>query len=160
MDGRLVVLLRAIEALGEDHDITSFENRKLFQKAVYLGQVAGVDLGYRYGWYVKGPYSTELTRDYYAAAEALAGGDAIPADKKLKADIRQKLAAVQPLFVVPRGVALPKADWLELLASWHYLRKVNKLDEAKARELMQRQKPNLVPFIPRAAQKLSELRLV
>jgi hypothetical protein len=23
-----------------------------------------VDLGYPYGWYIKGPYSTDLTRDY------------------------------------------------------------------------------------------------
>lgn len=160
MDGRLVVLLRAIEALGEDYDITSFENRKLFQKAVYLGQVAGMDLGYRYGWYVKGPYSTELTRDYYAAAEALAGGDTVPSDQKLKREIREKLTAAQPLFAIPKGVALPKADWLELLASWHYLRKVNRFDEPKAREVMQRQKPALAPFIPRAAQRLSEFGLM
>jgi len=160
MDGRLVVLVRAVEALGEDGDIASFENRKRFQKAVYLGQIAGIDLGYRYGWYVKGPYSTELTRDYYAASEAIAKGENVPADQKLKDDVRAKLAAVQPLLTVPGDIQLNKADWLELLASWHFLRKVSKMDEPKAAEVMQRQKANLAPFIPRANQRLSEFRLL
>lgn len=63
MDGRLVVLKRVVEALDEDCNIASFDDRKRLQKAIYLAQIAGIDLGYRYGWYIKGPYSTDLTRD-------------------------------------------------------------------------------------------------
>lgn len=35
----------------------------MVQAAVYIGKVAGVDLGYRYGWYVYGPYSPSLHED-------------------------------------------------------------------------------------------------
>jgi hypothetical protein len=154
MDGRLVVLNRVVEALGEGADIGSFEDRKRFQKAVYLGQVAGIDLGYRYGWYIKGPYSTSLTRDYYAMAAARGAGEVTPADQQLRPEIQTQLANIRAIFDVPPDVQLTKADWLELLASWHYLRSVNRLNDNGAQELMMRQKPNLVPFIPRAAEAL------
>src|SRR3712207_9330456 len=49
--------------------------RKRVQKAVYIGQLTGVDLGYRFSWYVKGPYSTALTRDYYDLAEDVNSGE-------------------------------------------------------------------------------------
>ncbi|WP_027581324.1 hypothetical protein [Bradyrhizobium sp. Ai1a-2] len=160
MDGRLLVLQKVMEALGEDGKISSFDQRKRIQKAIYLGQVAGCDLGYRYSWYVKGPYSTDLTRDYYSLSEAVAGGDTAPENKKLKGDIREKLHNLACLFEVPNGVALPKPDWMELLASWHYLLKVNRFDQARAREVMERQKPNLLPFIPAAAARLQEQHLL
>lgn len=150
MDARLIVLHRFVEALGVDGDIGSFENRKRLQKAVYLGQLSGVDLGYRYGWYIKGPYSTDLTRDYFALAEAVSAGEQVPADRQLKPEVRDNLSKVMPLFKVPNGVQLALPDWLELVASWHYLQKVSRLDEAKARDLMMKRKPNLVPYIEAA----------
>jgi uncharacterized protein YwgA len=157
MDGRLVVLGRVAEALGEDGKIATFEARKRFQKAIYLGQVAGVDLGYRYGWYIKGPYSTDLTRDYYAMAEALSDGDELPADRKLKDNIQKKLTHVRTLFAVPQGVTLNQADWMELLASWHYLRKVSRMDAKKAHAFMEDRKSHLVPFISSANDKFTAL---
>jgi uncharacterized protein YwgA len=160
MDGRLVVLSRVAEALGEDGSIASFDARKRFQKAIYLGQVAGVDLGYRYGWYIKGPYSTELTRDYYAMAEAVAGGEQIPGNQQLRDDIRVKLRRVRAQFEVPEEVSLSKADWMELLASWHYLLKVTRLDVEKARRMVQDRKAHLFPFIPRANETLTAFGLL
>jgi uncharacterized protein YwgA len=160
MDGRLVVLGRVAEALAEDVQISTFECRKRFQKAIYLAQTAGVDLGYRFGWYLKGPYSTALTRDYYSMAEALAGGDQISAQQQLKNEIRAKLAGILPLFTVPQGVPLNKADWMELLASWHYLRKVSRFDHEEARAFMQDRKSHLVPFIARANDQLAAFGII
>jgi uncharacterized protein YwgA len=156
MDARLIVLHRFMEALEEDADITDFDHRKRFQKAIYIGQLSGVDLGYRYGWYIKGPYSTELTRDYYALAQAEAGGEQVPADKQLKPELHTKLARLRSLFKVPKEVPLTPTDWLELIASWHYLRKVSRLDEPNARALMEKQKPNLAPHIGQANKVLAE----
>jgi len=160
MEGRLVVLGRVAEALGEDGNISNFEARKRFQKAIYLGQVAGVDLGYRYGWYIKGPYSTTLTRDYYAMAEAIADGDRIPSNETLKDEIRAKLNRVRPLFSVPNNVDLDKSSWMELLASWHYLMKISELDSSKARSFMQERKAHLAPYIGPANEKLKAFGLL
>ncbi|MBR1154391.1 hypothetical protein [Bradyrhizobium sp. JYMT SZCCT0428] len=160
MDGRLIVLKRFVEALGEPADISSIDSRKRFQKAVYLGQLAGVDLGYRYSWYVRGPYSTALTKDYYALASALAAGDQPPEDKKLKPALQEKLAALRGLFTVPPDVGLDEPAWYELLASWHYLLKVSGLAPQKAQETMSSTKPHLVSYISKADQELRQRRLL
>jgi uncharacterized protein YwgA len=62
MDSRHVVLKLFVNELGEPGEITGFENRKIFQKAVYFGQLSGVDLGYRYSWLLwgRGPSSPPL----------------------------------------------------------------------------------------------------
>lgn len=41
----------------------SFSERLKYQKMVYLMQLFGIDLGYRFEWYLRGPYCTELTAD-------------------------------------------------------------------------------------------------
>jgi hypothetical protein len=154
MDGRLIVLQRFIEALGEPTDISSIDSRKRFQKAVYLGQLSGVDLGYRYGWYVHGPYSTALTKDYYSLSSALAGDERPPGDRKLKPAIVQKLKSVRELLEVPAGLGLDEPSWYELLASWHYLLKVSKQASNAAHDTMSRTKPHLVEHIPNAERAL------
>jgi uncharacterized protein YwgA len=71
-EGQLQVLRAVMEALGYNASIATVEERKRRQKAVYLAQIFGVDLGYRYGWYLMGPYSTALARDYYRLRESIA----------------------------------------------------------------------------------------
>jgi uncharacterized protein YwgA len=50
-------------------DKEGFENRLRLQKYVYLVRHYGLDLGYHYGIYRYGPYSSALASDYYALAE-------------------------------------------------------------------------------------------
>ena len=150
MDGRLIVLQQFIEALGEPTDISSIDSRKRFQKAVYLGQLSGVDLGYRYSWYVHGPYSTALTKDYYSLSSALAANENPPADKKLKPAVVEKLESVRDLLKAPADLGLDEPLWYELLASWHYLLKISKLAPEAARETMVRTKPRLVELVSHA----------
>src|SRR5690348_9276510 len=115
MDGRLIVLQRFVEALGEPADISSIDSRKRFQKAVYLGQLSGIDLGYRYSWYVQGPYSTSLTKDYYALASAVAGGERPHEEQKLKPAIVDKLQTMRSMLKIPAGAQLDEPSWYELL---------------------------------------------
>lgn len=156
MDRQLVVLKRFVEAMGEPADISSIDARKRFQKAVYLGQIAGVDLGYRYGWYVRGPYSTSLTNHYYKLGEAIATKQEVPKNIILKPEAKKKLENLKALLKAPKGVTLEAPEWYELLASWHYLLTVSKMDKKSARETMERQKTPLVPFIEIADKRLRE----
>lgn len=74
MDRRQIALKLAADAWGLDFRISTFEDRLILQKAVYLMQAAGVHLGHYYQWYLHGPYSPSLTRDVYAVSADLAQG--------------------------------------------------------------------------------------
>lgn len=150
MDGRLVVLQLFLNELGIDSDITSLAHRKTIQKSIYLAQRAGVDLGYRFGWYRLGPYSTSLTRDYYQLSdeESLSSGSID--GRVLKDSVKARLEKVKPLFEMPGDVDLPQEDWLELLASYDYLRKVQKLDDKQATKKLNEEKPLLVGHLETA----------
>jgi uncharacterized protein YwgA len=160
MDSRHVVLKLFVEELGQAAAIDNFEDRKTFQKAVYLGQVAGVDLGYRYSWYLKGPYSRGLARDYYELTEAIQVGERGFERRSLNPSVKARLRRIRPLFNVPANVQLSQADWLELLASWHYLRAISRLNDREARLIMDEKKPVLSRYIPAAQRSLEQHRLL
>lgn len=44
-------------------NLSDFSGRLKFQKTVHLLQSFGVDLGYYYNWYMRGPYCPDLTKD-------------------------------------------------------------------------------------------------
>jgi uncharacterized protein YwgA len=160
MDQRLVVLKLFLDELGVSDSIDTVDDRKRVQKAIYLGQLSGLDLGYRFGWYLKGPYSTDLTKDYYSLAEAIASGDMDYAGKSLPEPLRARLQEVKPLMTVPDEIGLAQEDWLELVSSLHYLRKIQGRDREKALETLRRGKPRLVPFADRAEEKLVQVGLL
>lgn len=63
---RELILSRILQLAGIDHvDMDNFDNRLVYQKIVYLMQNYGLSLGYGYSWYVKGPYSPELTKTLF-----------------------------------------------------------------------------------------------
>lgn len=53
-----------IKRLRDESD-DGFENRLKLQKYVYLAKRFGLDLGYHYNIHLYGPYSRQLTKDYY-----------------------------------------------------------------------------------------------
>jgi hypothetical protein len=44
-------------------DMQNFEDRLLLQKRVYFLQEFGIPFEYSFGWYIRGPYSSELADD-------------------------------------------------------------------------------------------------
>ena len=69
MTGRLAKLagfIKALENIGFNFDVNRFNHRLKLQKYVYLARRYGIDLGYRYNLYIRGPYSPELADDYYS----------------------------------------------------------------------------------------------
>lgn len=118
MDRQQIGLRLAIDGLGLEFKIDTFEDRLILQKAVYLAQDAGVHLGYYYQWYLHGPYSPSLTRDEYAVAEALARDMDDSESWKLDAPSQKRLQELRSLIPEDRS---QRARKLELLASVHFL---------------------------------------
>ena len=52
-----------------EFDIGEFSSRLRLQKYVFIARFFGLDLGYGFGLYLRGPYSPDLSRDYYELAE-------------------------------------------------------------------------------------------
>ena len=129
MDRQQIGVKLTIDGLGLPFRINIFQDRLIMQKAVYLAQAAGVNLGYYYHWYLYGPYSPSLTRDEYAIAMAISADMDESNEWKLDDKSSQRLENIKGIFAEPDRDKLAKN--LELLASVHFLidrRQVSKVD--------------------------------
>ncbi len=158
MENRLVALKLFLDALGVEPAIDTLDDRKRVQKGVYLGQaLGGLDLSYRFGWYLMGPYSPALTRDYYALNEAVESGEQLPAGARLRTRHAQRLSQLGEVLR-SKPEALNESDWLELVGSLHYLIRVKGLDRDRASNEIRSSpsKSRLSPFLEDAYEALEK----
>ncbi len=128
-----------LDALDIPSKISTLADRKRVQKAVYIGQKAGANLGYSYGWYLLGPYSPELTQDYFTLNYDLINEDSEYNSYKLVESLSNKLNGIKSLMEVPQEVNLPQEDWLELVASIIYsMKETNDVGRTKAKLSLQK----------------------
>ena len=160
MDRRLLNLQIVLGELGIEAGIETIDQRVTLQKAVYLAQAAGVPLRYRYNWYVMGPYSPDLTRDYYALHEQPQGSLESGKSMVLREPFASTIAGLRPAMGVPSGVQLTQSEWLELLASVHYLRNRSAFNAAETQARLDAVKPHVSRYARQATVALSELGLV
>ena len=105
---RLAVLFR-----GLDKKISTarFVDKLEVQKITYLAQIQGIELGYDFEWYLRGPYCKQVSEDARAAAESELEGcqdmDAEQIDEFAK-------------YIKPHT---EDAEWLEIAASLVYLKR-------------------------------------
>jgi len=119
--------------------IKTFEDRLIMQKAVYLAQTAGVNLGYYYHWYLHGPYSPSLTRDEFAIAMDISAGMDEAERWKLDDQSSKRLEEIRDIFAETDRSRLAKK--LELLASVHFLvdrKQVSKVDTSRITATLER----------------------
>jgi hypothetical protein len=115
MNRQQILLALALSEGGVPLRVGQFDERLIIQKSVCLLQYAGVHLGYRFRWYLRGPYSTDLTSDAFWLA-----GRASDLPEELKGwrlddESRDRINKLKGLFT---GAPLTKlAKNLELLAS-------------------------------------------
>jgi uncharacterized protein YwgA len=159
MQPRLAALSLVLGNVGCKADIRTTEARKRLQKVIYLAQRSGVNLGYRYGWYKMGPYSPALAQDYYDLANALAVGES-PNGHSLQEPQQKKLRKLQAFFEPPEGLKDKPQDWLELLASVDYLRKVLRYNNHQVAETIEKQKHALSRYLTHAKQTLERMPLI
>ena len=76
MNAARIELKLVLDQAGiENISLDTFSQRFNIQKRLYLIQLMGSDLGYRYGWYLKGPYCRNLTVDAFTLRDELAAGE-------------------------------------------------------------------------------------
>ena len=95
------------QSLGVGKD--TFDERLLSQKKVFLLQELGVDIGYSYNWYIRGPYSPDLANYIFHNLDILKEQDL--------SGYRLSEAGKKPDSLR----SLP--SWYELLASFLYIHK-------------------------------------
>ncbi len=119
MDRQQIGMKLTLEALGIPFRLDTFNDRLILQKAIYLAQAGGIQLGYSYRWYLRGPYSTGLTRDAFSVKAEIAGGDDESDGWNLDDGSIRHAQRVRGLV---GGDRTPEqAERLELLASVHYV---------------------------------------
>ena len=154
MEKNLIALGLLLRELEIPASIGKLDDRVRIQKAVYLAQsVARADFGYQYGWYLRGPYSTELTKDYYALQDHTTTQEL--AEYGLRRGVIKQLQPVKALLKRPQEVTLSDAQWVELLASVQYLRDIGTTDDELSDRIHQ-QKPNLAPYLTKGLESLDK----
>ena len=121
---RILLKLVLEEAGLHTPELTTFRDRLRLQKLVYIVQMAGLDLGYRYNWYLRGPYCPGLTRDAFLLKEEIAAGEDAFANYELSKEAQKTLCAAKAIWRPEEVPGSPSNEWLELLASLHYLKNV------------------------------------
>ncbi len=94
---------------------SNFEKRLELQKVVYLLQEAGADLGYHFGWYIHGPYSSSLADDAYPLSTS---GSFL---KTFQRPVNERAITRVKSLVDSVPGAKKRSYWLELLSSVHYV---------------------------------------
>jgi len=110
-----VVLLGLILKRISDFNINTFEGRLILQKSIYLLQSLGLYLGYKFSWYIHGPYSPDLTRNAFALQPIY---DNVPTVKFSDAKIEHEIEKFEKFVGKQRN----DGDWLEQLACAHFLK--------------------------------------
>ncbi|MBC8372880.1 MAG: hypothetical protein H8E53_04745 [Planctomycetes bacterium] len=118
MGRRQIGLKLVMDHLGLPVKLDTFGDRLILQKAIYCAQAAGVDLGYFYRWYLRGPYCPAVAEDGFAVRDEAAQGIDESASWALDESSAGKLARIRDLLDDHRDDLEVQ---LELLASVHFL---------------------------------------
>lgn len=145
MADQTTVLQLVLDQLGMGNTISTMDDRIAIQKIVCLTQEAGLQLGYSFNWYVRGPYSPALASDYYQLAAARASIEANAKKFSLKDSAVSATGKVALVASVPAGAGLDRVNWLELLASIVFLMKRYRLSVEATKEKIEKSKPALYP---------------
>ena len=120
MEKRQIGLKLAMDGVGLPVNVEGFDDRLILQKAIYLAQAAGVNFGYHYRWYLRGPYCPAVADDGFAVSREIKSGYDDSQRWKLDEISSGKLEGIRKL-IGTRVATQELAKKLELLASVHFL---------------------------------------
>ena len=112
-----------------------------------------------FGWYLIGPYSPTLARDYYALDRALSVGDAENDEQSLSESAKGKLCRAREFMQKPQELGIEDHQWWEILSSVHFLTRISRLREEEAFERLEKQKPDIAQHAKAALERLAAFEL-
>jgi hypothetical protein len=124
MNADRATLKLVLDGAGILLSLDTFSQRFNIQKRIYLIQIAGCDLGYRFAWLPRGPSSRRLTEEAFTLGEEVASGCGDVYGDKLSAAKAEQIEKARELWASPADLPACTDDWLELLASLHYLKHI------------------------------------
>lgn len=154
MADQITVLQLVLNELG-GADISTQEDRIEIQKLICLVQEAGLQLGYSFNWYVRGPYSPGLTSDYYQIASKSEAVEADSQNYTLSEPARNAVQRVAHIATPPPQANLPRVFWLELIASIAFLIRRYRMSREAAEAKIKLSKPYLAPHFNAGYQTLA-----
>ena len=166
--GRILLKLILDEIGLGKLELDTFSKRLNLQKRIYLLQLTGIDLGYRYNWYLRGPYCPNLTQDAFTLKDELAWDGDEYREYELRHDVVKKLEKAEGIWNVPSGLSVDSEIWVELLASLHYLKHIaywsgNNITREMIIEKLKKTKPQFSDkpeLINKAWERLNEVGLL
>lgn len=135
LDNAVIKILKHMDVKAS-HD--SFDNRLDIQKTIYLAQEMGLKLGLSYNWYIRGPYSPDLSNLIYDV-NVREEDSTINLTEYAKDRLNMLKEFVSNS--VPESMKGNVLSWKELLASIHYLKFKNGYGASKINEIISTQKP-------------------
>ena len=168
MDTRDEALGLFADGLGiGSQQLSCFEGRKAFQKAIYLLQEKPFswEMGFRYSLYIRGPYSPQLADAGYGLLDNREEWEAVLERQQLVRRCQQDVKRLRKEFADDDGEL--DGDLLELAATYHFLthRTFRYIDDSskkhrKSRAWIKEHKPDLVARLSEAVRKLRRLEMV
>lgn len=130
--GDLRKLLAYLKELGVKPKVDKFQDKLVIQKTVCLLKLSGIDLGYPFSLYVRGPYSPDLTKDLYDNEEKV---------NKLQTDYEPRELEKQKLHIISELSNNLEPTLLEIMSTYAYLVKELNKKEKDAITNLKRLKP-------------------
>ena len=121
MDRQQILLAKTLDAAQAPLDVSTFNDRLILQKTVYLLQSAGLHIGYRFRWYLRGPYSPDMTAGAFGIVNEGEYGQKELRGWKLDDESSKRATAIRPLLHQAGEAKSARVRRLELLASVLFL---------------------------------------
>jgi len=137
--GKIGKLDLSFERIG-GFQLSTFVDRKLLQKKTYFLQEFGVNFGYCFGFYLYGPYCSELTNDAFHLTALKAQAPATLEKAELSPEEEKAMQKAQKFLNGLKGEKEEIAYKLELLSSLHFLCNISHFQNKSKEEIFRRLK--------------------
>jgi uncharacterized protein YwgA len=137
--GKIGKLKLCFERIG-GFQLDTFVDRKLLQKKVYFLQEFGINLGYYFGFYLFGPYCSELTNDAFFLVALVDQAPMTLEIAELSSEEEEVIERAREFFDGFKGEKADIASKLELLSSLHFLWSISHFQNKSKEEVFRKLK--------------------